>query len=41
MNKVYGVIFNDIDKKYYYLGDEEFSDGTTAKKDAFGNKNYL
>ena len=24
-----------------YLGDEEFSDGTTAKKDAFGNKNYL
>ena len=28
MNKVYGVIFNDIDKKYYYLGDEEFADGS-------------
>ena len=24
-----------------YLGYEEFSDGTTAKKAAFGNKNYL
>ena len=28
MNKVYGVIFNDIDKKYYYLGDEEFAEGS-------------
>jgi len=28
LNKVYGVIFNDIDKKYYYLGDEEFAEGS-------------
>lgn len=28
MNKVYGVIFNNIDKKYYYLGEEDYEVGS-------------
>ena len=28
MNKVYGVIFNKIDKKYYYLGEEDYEVGS-------------
>ena len=28
MNKVYGVKFNNIDKKYYYLSDEDYEVGS-------------
>lgn len=28
MNKVYGVIFNNIDKKYYYLGEQDYEVGS-------------
>jgi similar to signal peptidase II homologue len=28
LNKVYGVIFNNIDKKYYYLGEEDYEVGS-------------
>ena len=28
MNKVYGVKFNNIDKKYYYLGEEDYEVGS-------------